>query len=148
MLYESQVVQAVAAWLASRGYEVHQALAESDRGDDIVATAPDLSHRLFVEAKGESSSKPGTARYGKVFSHNQVKTHIGVAFYRAAQMLDNQCDLPVTVAIALPDNHDHRRVIGRIRSALARLEISVFWVARDLTVSLEAFSADNQSSRA
>lgn len=141
MLYESQVVRSVATWLQDHGYEIHQALGESEHGDDIIATAPGKKHRLFVEAKGESSSKPGTSRFGKPFSPNQVKVHVGVALYRAAQMLDNQCDLPVRVAIALPANDDHRRVVARVRRALGVLGVEVFWVARDGTVSLEGLAA-------
>lgn len=140
MLFEYQVVRSVADWLQAHGYEVHQALAESEKGDDIVATAPGRQHRLFVEAKGESSSKASTSRFGRPFTVNQVKVHVGVALYRAAQMLDNSCELPVRVALAFPANDDHRRVVSRISKALAVLDVEVFWVAHDGTVSLEGLS--------
>ena len=137
MLFEHQVVGSVATWLKSRGYDVHQALAESEKGDDIIATAPGNSHRLFVEAKGESSSRVGTSRFGKPFSPNQVKVHVAVALYRAAQMLDNPCELPVRVALAFPANEDHRRVVGRVQKAIATLGIEVLWVSQGGSVSLE-----------
>ena len=141
MLFEYQIVRAVADWLQSRGYVLHQALAESQKGDDIIATAPKKSYRLFVEAKRESSSKNGTSRFGKPFTTNQVKAHVGVALYRAAQMLENPCDLPVRVALAFPDNNDHRRVVARIRKALTILNVEVFWVAPDGSVSVGGFSS-------
>ncbi len=142
MLFEHQVVLAVARWLEYQGYEVHQALTESEKGDDIVATAPDRRFRLFVEAKGESSSRDSTSRYGKPFSANQVKIHVAVALCRAAQMLENASDLPVRAAMAFPSNDDHRRVVSRIRGALTTLGVEVFWVSDDGTVSLEGSGAD------
>jgi hypothetical protein len=140
MIFEFQVVTAVATWLRERGFEIHQALAESERGDDIVATAPGGSYRLFIEAKGESSSKASSKRFGKPFTNNQVKTHVAVAFYRAAQMLQNTCELPLRVALAFPDNADHRRVVSRIGKTLGKLEIEVFWVSNDGTVSVEGLT--------
>ena len=148
MLFEYQIVRAVADWLQTRGYELHQALAESQKGDDIIATAPEKQYRLFVEAKGESSSKAGTSRFGKPFTTNQVKVHVGVALYRAAQMLENSCDLPVRVALAFPDNDAHRRVVSRVKRALSILNVEVFWVASDGTVSLEGLSSGLASRRA
>lgn len=141
MLFEFQVVKAVATFLKNHGYEVHQALAESEKGDDIIATSPDKNFRLFVEAKGESSSKSWTSRYGKLFTYRQVKVHVGVALYRAAQMLENPCELPVRVALAFPANDDHRRAVSRIKKALTTLGVEIFWVSPDGTVSLEGLSS-------
>jgi hypothetical protein len=61
-------------------------------------------------------------------------------------MLENTCDLPVRVALALPGNDDHRRAVSRIRKALEALEIEVFWVGQDGAVTLEGLTRGFASS--
>ncbi len=57
MLTESEVIKAVCGFLESNGFQVRQALCETERGVDILATAPDGKRQVSVEAKGETSSK-------------------------------------------------------------------------------------------
>jgi hypothetical protein len=46
-------------------YLIRQSLTSIQRGHDIMADKQgDPTWRLYVEAKGEGSSKPTTARYG------------------------------------------------------------------------------------
>ena len=83
MLTESDVIKAVCRFLGSRGYRVTQALNEMQTGDDIVAWSAD-GKKIMIEAKGETSSKSHTSRFGKPFSSGQVLDHVSKAFYRAA----------------------------------------------------------------
>jgi hypothetical protein len=46
-----------------------------ERGVDIVAVHLATGERLFVEAKGGTSSTAATARFGKPFTWNQPKGH-------------------------------------------------------------------------
>ena len=88
MLTESGVIAAVCAELQRRGYEIRQQLSESQRGDDIIATKyAEPTRTIYVEAKGETSSKNASARYGKSFDSAQVRDHVANAFYKAALVL-------------------------------------------------------------
>lgn len=125
MLYESDVVAAVCVYLRSRGYEIEQQLNESQQGDDIIALSPADGTRVFIEAKGETSSKAGSNRFGKPFTRSQVRDHVANAFFRSAQML---ADGKVRVGIALPKNRNHLDYVARIAHALSALKIEVYWV--------------------
>lgn len=123
MLIESDVIAAVCDYLRAEGYEIRQQLAETEQGDDIKAVQGTVI--LLIEAKGETSSKKGSKRFGKPFSRSQVLDHVAMAFYRAAKMRGDG----VRVAMAFPDNQQHREMVAEIRQAVRDLKIAVFWVA-------------------
>ena len=123
MLIESDVIAAVCDYLRAEGYEIRQQLAETEQGDDIKAVQGTAI--LLIEAKGETSSKKGSKRFGKPFSRSQVLDHVAMAFYRAAKMRGDG----VRVAMAFPDNQQHREMVAEIRQAVRDLKIAVFWVA-------------------
>ncbi len=83
MLIESDVIEAVCRFLKSHGYRVTQQLNESQASDDIVAFSANGT-KVVIEAKGETSSKSHSSRFGKPFSSGQVLDHVSKAFYRAA----------------------------------------------------------------
>jgi hypothetical protein len=126
MLYEQDVIDAVAAHLRERGYTVRTVAGPTERGVDIVATEPG-EPPLKIEAKGGGSSKPGTNRYGQRFSSGQVHDHVAKAVLTAMRVVADRGEVG-SAAIALPGNPDHRREVGLVRAALARLEIAIFWV--------------------
>ena len=125
ILTENDVVSAVSSFLESQGYTIDQALSTSQKGIDIEATKPDGT-RCFVEAKGATSSKPGSNRYGIEFNSNQIKTHIGVALLKSFQTLQSH---PASeVVIALPGNEGHRKVIDSMYTPLKNSGINVYLV--------------------
>jgi membrane-bound lytic murein transglycosylase B len=94
VLYEDDVVAAVAAYLHANGWEIESTALATQHGDDIVAMRD--GERLIVEAKGEGSSKAHTSRYGKAFNQGQVSTHV-VRFVDGIPLL-----LGLAVAYAAP----------------------------------------------
>ena len=125
ILTENDVVSAVSSFLESQGYTIDQALSTSQKGIDIEATKPDGT-RCFVEAKGATSSKAGSRRYGIEFNHNQIKTHIAVALLKSFQTL--QLHPTSEVAIALPGNKGHRKVVDSMSTPLKRLGVNIYLV--------------------
>lgn len=105
-----------------------QARSTTEQGTDIIARRASTGETVLVEAKGGTSSKQGTARFGKPFSASQVLTHIAEAFLAAAKLLPKTPDPSVHVVIALPDTPLHRRQVERALHAFAKLGISVWWV--------------------
>lgn len=130
MLFESDVINATCAELESRGYQITQRLSTTQRGDDIIALtdAPE-PHALHVEAKGETSSREGSQRYGRPFDSAQVRIHVAEAFYKAAEIFSRSSGHTVIHAgIALPDNDLHRRAMRNIEPVVKQLGVVVFWV--------------------
>ena len=121
----------------TKGWAIESTCKGTDHGDDIVAIRG--SNELRIEAKGEGSSKEYTPRYGFAFTRNQVKVHVASAFLRAAIMKQNNHCL---VGIALPENSDHKEMIDRIREALNKLEIEIFWVSESLKVRTDRSEQD------
>jgi hypothetical protein len=133
MLLESDVIDAVCAKLESNGYTIRQRLGTTQHGDDIIAvkrTSP--VRELFIEAKGETSSRTGSERFGKAFDGAQIPIHVAEAFYKSAKVLSRiLTGVEVRAGIALPDNRGHRIALQNIAPVLSQLGIAVFWVTAD-----------------
>jgi Holliday junction resolvase-like predicted endonuclease len=140
MLSENDIIEAVCQHLERQGYRIDQRLTTKQRGHDIIAMkVGEMSIELHVEAKGETSDRQGSARHGKAFNSAQVSDHVAAAFYCAASMLDGAAPSHgIRAGIALPDTKLHRTHVARIRGALAKLEIAVFWVDASKKVSVES----------
>jgi hypothetical protein len=130
VLFESDVVNAVCTELQARGYQIIQKLHTTEQGDDIIASKRTPPVReLHVEAKGETSSRKSSRRYGKPFDSAQIRVHVGQAFYRAAVALSREEeDVEIRAGIALPDTEGHRSIVDKIAPVLGQLGIAVFWV--------------------
>ena len=133
MLTENDVVTAVSNYLLEKGYAIDQSLTTSQQGIDIVASHP-THGRCLVEAKGATSSKKTSSRYGKEFDSNQIKTHVGVAILKSFQTIQIHKD--AEVVIALPDNTGHRKIIDSIRHPIKESGITVFFVTEDSKVEI------------
>ncbi len=133
MLTENDVVTAVSDYLAQKGYKIDQALTTSQQGIDIVATHPTYGTCL-VEAKGATSSKKTSSRYGKEFDSNQIKTHVGMAILKSFQTIQLYRD--AKVVIALPDNTAHRKIIDSMRHPIKKSGITVFFVSKNSKVEI------------
>jgi hypothetical protein len=129
MLYEDDVVQAVARHLTASGWKVESTALATEHGDDLVASK--AGRRLIVEAKGEGSSKAGTSRYGQPFTGNQAKTHVAVAVLRALTVTSAGT---AQAGLAFPDNAHHNDLIKKVAPALERESVVVFLVAEDGSV--------------
>ena len=83
---------------------------------DILAEANGTT--LAIEAKGGTSSKPGTKRYGKFFTRNQKLAHVAKAFYTAATVVSAGKH---RAAIALPSDAEHRQLVDNIAPVIEAL---------------------------
>lgn len=103
---------------------------------------------LHIEAKGETSSRRGSGRYGSPFSSAQIRVHVAEALYKAAEILSGNyevvtislkdVDTEVRAGVALPDTGGHRRCIANITAVLEQLGIAVFWVQKNGDVQVVA----------
>jgi len=136
MFTEYEVITSVCNFLESHNCCINQQLNENEKGDDIIAVNQ-TNQRIYIEAKGETSSKKGTNRYGKAFNSSQILTHISRALYRAISMREKYSS---HVGIALPETKNHLLEIQNINNTLQEIKIEVFWVKADGTVRVENYS--------
>ena len=134
-LTENEIVQAVVGHLKATGYRIERALSTIEHGIDVEAVHEHTARRLFVEAKGGTSSKQSTSRYGKGFTPNQAKSHVSVALYCAARLHETADQKNADVALAFPDDSVHRKLVENIGKALRALNVTVFFVGADATVA-------------
>jgi hypothetical protein len=133
MLTEDDVTDAVQTHLCALGWTVLSRVYAHQRGDDLVVERD--GHRLVIEAKGEGSSKPGTARYGSTFDSGQVFSHVAKAVLKGLRAASTGS---AWGAIALPDTEYHREEVALVQPALSLAGVGVFWVSADGTVTAEA----------
>lgn len=127
MLTEDQIVEAVCLELVRRGWAILGRAGTKERGADVLAKKD--GQVLLVEAKGETSNRATSARYGKPFDSGQVVDHVGKALVQALTAIsDGRLG-----AIALPAEPRHQRVVGKMQRALERAGVIVLWVLPDGT---------------
>lgn len=140
LVSQENVVEAVSDYLEKRSFEIEQALSSMHAGVDIIAANQDSeAAKLYVEAKGETSSKESRSMLGKPYNSAQTKDLVADALYRAAQMLaDDELAEKRRVAVAFPDTELHRKFSEPIQESLYDLDVGIFWVDREMNVKLDA----------
>jgi hypothetical protein len=133
-LTENAVISRVKVHLQKLGFTDIQTKNTRQRGIDLQATASDGRTKLYVEAKGEKSSKPDTSRYEVGFNTSQKKDHLGKQLLWACRVLAKKSDHPVRIGIALPADKKNSELIEEIEPILKRLGIVAFLTAREGTI--------------
>jgi hypothetical protein len=127
VITENDVVEATCVELKAHGWEVLTRANTQQRGPDIVARRD--GQRLVIEAKGGTSARASSNRFGMRFNAGQVHSHVGRALVEALTAI-SAGDI---AAVALPDERLHRLLIGRMATALDRAGVHVIWVDEDAT---------------
>jgi Holliday junction resolvase len=133
VLTENHIISFLTVHLKKKGFEILQSLRTNEKGVDIIAKKG--KELLYIEAKGETSSKEYTSRFGKPFEGKQIKTHVSRAILTSMILLDNRSKTEnLKVAIALPDTKGHRALIEKIQKSLKELDIKLFWVSERVVI--------------
>lgn len=131
VLDENEVVEIMSNYLRNKGYSIEKSATTRQKGIDIIAFKEE--EKLYIEAKGATSSKKESKNYGQLFSSSQVTSHIGRAVVAALKVVDLGNEHIVS-AIALPDTEIHKRKIDEIQPPLKCLGIKVFFVSSQKVV--------------
>lgn len=127
MLYESDVIDAVARYLQKRGWAILRKALPTESGVDVIAEKG--RQQIWIEAKGETSSRVGSRRYGQPFNRSQVWDHVAKAFYVAAAHSEKEISGRIIQgALALPDTTLNHNFVDAIAKARKQLGIPVYWV--------------------
>ena len=125
LLTENEVVEFVCSYLVKNNYEINQYLSTTQTGIDIIATDA-KGAKCYIEAKGATSSKPSSSRYGKEFNKSQVKSHIGMALVAAFKILNEYPN--AESFIALPNNVEHKSLVKAMRKPLLQSGVKILLV--------------------
>ena len=127
VLDEDFVVGAVCTHLAGRGYEIRQRLTTKQRGIDIIAVKAAVT--WWVEAKGATSTRRGSPRFGSAFDAAQVFDRVAKGVYTALALRGDPARPPgARIGVAFPQLPAFESQIRRVASALREMEITIFLV--------------------
>ena len=132
---ENEIVDAVCAHLERTGFRVTQKLSTVQQGVDIIAAHPSSGRRLLIEAKGGTSSREGSNRFGKPYTQSQVFDRCGKGVFTALK-LRAQEPAHTTTVLATPDSRWFRSYLGDVAPLLRPLGIEV-WVVSEAGVVSE-----------
>ena len=127
---ENEIIHQLTSYLKAQNYTVCSTANTSQTGYDLKAC--NSAETLYVEAKGATSSKAGTTRYGKPFSGSQVLSHVSRALFTAMRMYcDDRLENNKIIALALPDDKAHNNLMDKVKMATEKLTIRIYWVSSD-----------------
>lgn len=127
MLNENDIVQKLTNHLKSNGFEIIQSLDTKSKGVDIIAD--NGKYRYFIEAKGETSSKESSNRFGKAFDSKQIYNHLAKAIFASMKVLSSKpAGSKTRAGIALPLTIGHKREFETVKPSVKQLGLKVFWV--------------------
>ena len=130
---ENTVIHAVCKFLSVGGYKIVQKLGTTEHGVDVIAEHPGTHVRVLVEAKGGTSSRDGSERFGKPYTQTQVFDRVAKGIFTCLQMrTENPDKNAVRVILAVPEKPDYfQKYISKVISSLETAGIEV-WYAKDL----------------
>lgn len=134
MLTENDIVDAVCAYLEKEGYAILQKCSTIQQGIDIIAKHPRQTGRLLIEAKGATSSREGSERFGKGFTDNQIWDRVAKGFYTAVRLYGERASDGDTVGMAFPDGPRFQKYLAPIKPFLDKVGIVIFLVSEDRSV--------------
>lgn len=126
---ENEVVLAVVKYLEKEGYTDIKEKRTHERGDDIDAQCP-KKKPVYVEAKGGTSSKEGSARFGKPFHSVQIRHIVAEGFFACAKLRQKHPKARVILALcnSITISENVNKTLDLVKESLKKLGIEVFLV--------------------
>lgn len=125
---ENAVIESVCNRLQAQGCEVTQRLTTTQHGVDIVAHNPENGQQFYIEAKGATSSRVGSNRFGKPYTQSQVFDRVAKGVFTCLQMRAEHPDRESAhVILAVPDAPRFRSYITPVLQSLQEAGIEVWF---------------------
>jgi Holliday junction resolvase-like predicted endonuclease len=132
---ENEIVEAVCDYLQKKGYEISKKLHTTEHGIDIVAKNRISNEVIHIEAKGGTSSRIGSRRFGKPYTSSQVFDRVAKGFYTACQMLSQNENANNKFVLAVPDTILFRKYLNSVKPAMSKLGIGALLVSQTREIS-------------
>ena len=125
---ENAVVAAICKYLISSGYVITQQLTTIQRGIDVIAQHPKTKVLVHVEAKGGISSREGSPRDGKPYTHSQVFNRVAKGIFTCLQLRTKNPDKKsVRVILAIPEGKWFRDYVDTVLPLLDSAGVEVWF---------------------
>jgi hypothetical protein len=126
---ENAVVNAVCEHLEAEGYKILSRLTTSQQGIDVEAQHKSHFRKVLVEAKGGTSSKPESARFGRPYTRSQVFDRVAKGIFTCLQLraANPNCE-QARILLALPSGEWFSKYIESVGETLRRTDIEVWFV--------------------
>ena len=125
---ENAVVDAVCRRLLAQGCKVVQRLSTIEQGVDIIAEDPKTGRRFLIEAKGGTSSREGSARFGKPYTQTQVFDRVAKGVFTCVQLRAQYPEKSKQqVVLAVPDERWFRSYLEPVIPELRKAGIDVWF---------------------
>jgi hypothetical protein len=131
---ENAVVTAISKHLVSSGFEIKQQLSTTEHGIDVIAQHPESKVRALVEAKGGTSSRKGSERYGKPYTQSQVFDRVAKGIFTCLQLRSsNPNKNSVRIILAVPDRPPQfKKYLSEVLENLKASGIEVWFASEEL----------------
>ena len=125
---ENHVIAELKKYLHARDHLLISECSTVMQGIDLVMKKG--NQEIWVEAKGSTSSRENSNRFGKVFNDAQCHDHFSRAFFKACQMRDEakQSKKDVRIAMAFSHTKHYQKYCDRVNATRKELGIELFWV--------------------
>lgn len=124
---ENAVVQSVCQRLEAAGCKVLECRTTTQKGIDVVAHNPSNGHYFYVEAKGGTSSRVGSNRFGSEYDQSQVFDRVSKGVFTCLELRARYPDsVKQHVILAVPDGRWFHSYLDPVLEQL-RLTGVVVW---------------------
>jgi hypothetical protein len=101
---ENVVVESACQRLKTAGCEIVERRTTKEQGIDIVAHNPSNGHDFYVEAKGGTSSRIGSRRFGLAYTQSQVFDRVAKGVFTCVELRAKYPDsVNQHVILSVPD---------------------------------------------
>lgn len=133
MLTENEIIDIIISYYSNLGYSNTKKNYTNQKGIIDLVFQKD-KNTVFVEAKGETSSKPNSSNFGNPFSSSQVRNHIANSIYQIFTVLKYKTEHTFFI-LAFPDNADHRNYLEPIKHVLKEININVLLIDKNKQIN-------------
>lgn len=125
---KNQVIEELKKYLLASGYTLISECSTIMQGIDLVMKRG--NQELWIEAKGETSSRQGSSRFQMPFTDTQCHVHYSRAFFKACEMRDKAklTKQNVRIAIAFAHTKHYQKYFDRTNETRKELGIGLYWV--------------------
>ena len=127
---ENDVVKQTCNLLEEQGLVIKKRLSTIERGVDIVAENPRNGNTTYVEAKGGTSSRIGSARYGKPYSKSQVFDRVAKGVFTCIRLRAQYPSRESSrILLSVPDERLFRSYLEPVFMELKEAGIEIMFVS-------------------
>jgi hypothetical protein len=126
---ENAIVDAVCGRLVGEGCEIVSRCTTTQRGIDVLARTAKGQH-YYVEAKGGTSTREGSPRFGKAYVPSQIFDRVAKGVFTCLQLRSKHPNTSdERVVLALPDDERFRAYVQSIEPQLRAVAIDVWFIS-------------------